>query len=826
MRRVGGFLLLLACIQFLAWLIPASPDAKGIPGYLPLHVLFETVSIIISMLVFAVGWNAHSRNLSGNVVLLACVFFTVGGLDFSHTVTYVGMPELVTENDSDKHLYYWLSARFLVVIGLLVVALRSWHPLSSVKLRYLLLGGLLFFMGLVNWLVLFHQPWLPHTFIPGQGLTPLKKNLEYVIIAISVFTALLLWMRMRKMQPFNVPLLFAAVCTMAMSEFFFTLYTTMTGSYNVLGHIYKAIAYLFIYRAIVVEVIEDPYNKLSQAQQSLALSLQASNTGLWDWDLRTDYINLTPEWKAQLGYQPDELSNQFSTWEELLHPEDRAQAVARVRDFIASPTQHYESEYRMRHRDGSYRWILARGEKVSDNKGRAVRLVGSHIDISERKQAEQHIRQLANFDTLTGLPNRMMLGERVVQEIAAAKLSSSPLSILFLDLDHFKNVNDTLGHRIGDELLIKVGQRLLSSVDEGATVSRMGGDEFILLLPGSDATKVAEVAEGLLESMAGPYQIEQYELVVTPSIGIVMYPQDGEDFDTLYRHADSAMYGAKSDGRNNYRFFTQEMQSRSQRTLQIENALHYAMEREQLHLQYQPQLALADNRVIGCEALLRWQHPELGNVPPSEFIPIAERSGQIVRIGEWVLRTAVQQLKAWQNAGFPPLIMAVNLSVVQFRHPDLPGLVSSILAEAQMDPQYLELELTEGVAMDEPQSAITVMDDLHMRGVRMSLDDFGTGYSSLNYLKKFKVYKLKIDQSFVRDIGTDVDDKAIVGAIIQMSRSLGFLTIAEGVETLEQLAFLRERGCDEVQGYYFSKPVAAQQFESLVNENTAGLLPR
>mgnify|MGYP003393117531 FL=1 len=419
----------------------------------------------------------------------------------------------------------------------------------------------------------------------------------------------------------------------------------------------------------------------------------------------------------------------------------------------------------------------------------------------------------------------MMLGERVVQEIAAAKLSSSPLSILFLDLDHFKNVNDTLGHRIGDELLIKVGQRLLSSVNEGATVSRMGGDEFILLLPGSDATKVAAVAEGLLESMARPYQIEQYELVVTPSIGIVMYPQDGEDFDTLYRHADSAMYGAKSDGRNNYRFFTQEMQSRSQRTLQIENALHYAMEREQLHLQYQPQLALADNRVIGCEALLRWQHPELGNVPPSEFIPIAERSGQIVRIGEWVLRTAVQQLKAWQNAGFPPLIMAVNLSVVQFRHPDLPGLVSSILAEAQMDPQYLELELTEGVAMDEPQSAITVMDDLHMRGVRMSLDDFGTGYSSLNYLKKFKVYKPKIDQSFVRDIGTDVDDKAIVGAIIQMSRSLGFLTIAEGVETLEQLAFLRERGCDEVQGYYFSKPVAAQQFELLVNENTAGLLP-
>jgi EAL domain-containing protein (putative c-di-GMP-specific phosphodiesterase class I) len=321
----------------------------------------------------------------------------------------------------------------------------------------------------------------------------------------------------------------------------------------------------------------------------------------------------------------------------------------------------------------------------------------------------------------------------------------------------------------------------------------------------------------MLETIAEPYRIGPNELAVTPSIGIAMYPEDGEDFDTLYRHADIAMYSAKRDGRNGYRFFTQEMQLHSIRALRLENALRHAIERNELYLHYQPQLAADGSRVIGVEALLRWQHPELGGISPAEFIPIAEKSGRIIQIGEWVLRTAVHQLKSWHDRGLPLMTMAVNLSAVQFRHSNLPDLVSSILQEAQLPPQYLELELTEGVAMDDPERAITVMDDLHARGVRILLDDFGTGYSSLNYLKKFNIYKLKIDQSFVRDITCDEDDKAIVSAIILMSRGLNFLTIAEGVETAEQVAFLRECGCNEVQGYYFSKPVPAEQIEVFIN---------
>ena len=305
---------------------------------------------------------------------------------------------------------------------------------------------------------------------------------------------------------------------------------------------------------------------------------------------------------------------------------------------------------------------------------------------------------------------------------------------------------------------------------------------------------------------------------MSASIGIAIYPDDGEDFETLSKNADTAMYRVKQEGRNGYRFFTAEMQAHSVRKLQLENALRQALANNQMTLHYQPQLALQGGRIVGAEALLRWQHPELGQVSPAEFIPVAEANGLILPIGEWVLQTAVRQIKTWIDQGLGPMVMAVNLSVAQFRHPALPELVSRILDQAQLPPEYLELELTEGVAMENPLGAIAVMDRLHERGVRMSIDDFGTGYSSLNYLKRFKVYKLKIDQSFVRDISTDPEDKAIVSAVISMARSLGLKTIAEGVETQGQLEFLREQGCDEVQGYYFSRPLPAQQFEAFVRE--------
>lgn len=467
-------------------------------------------------------------------------------------------------------------------------------------------------------------------------------------------------------------------------------------------------------------------------------------------------------------------------------------------------------------KDGTKTPYYFSGQRI-DRNGNPV-LIGLGIDITERKQAEEHIQQLAHFDSLTGLPNRTLLTDRVSQAISMAQRSHDKLAVLFVDLDHFKNINDTLGHRIGDELLIEIAKRLKSVVRDEDTVSRLGGDEFILLFPGTDTNGTAHVARKLLQAVSQHYVIEQHELVITPSIGIAMYPVDGEDFDALSKCADIAMYRAKRDGRNNYRFFTPEMQARSARNLQLENALRRALERDQLQLHYQPQVSLQDGRIIGAEALLRWQHPELGTVSPAEFIPVAEDSGLILPIGEWVLRTAIRQLKVWIDSGMAPMIIAVNLSAVQFRQPKLLKLVMQILKEEGLPPQYLELELTEGVTMNDPVTAVKVMDDLHERGIRMSIDDFGTGYSSLSQLKRFQVYKLKIDKSFVRDIVEDQEDKAIVKAIINVAMGLGMRTIAEGVETQEQWEFLQENGCDEIQGFHYSRPITADQFETFVRE--------
>ena len=474
--------------------------------------------------------------------------------------------------------------------------------------------------------------------------------------------------------------------------------------------------------------------------------------------------------------------------------------------------------------DNGMHWFELSVARKSALPGEEPRFLVLCRDITESKKAERQIRLLAHFDSLTGLPNRVLLTDRCNLALSAAQRNGTPLALMFLDLDHFKHVNDSLGHRVGDELLIILAGRLKGAVREQDTVSRLGGDEFIFVLPETDATGAAHVAEKLLQSALLAFEIAPHELTVTPSIGIALFPSDGSDFDTLSRCADAAMYRAKQDGRNGYRFFTSEMQARSERTLTLENALRRALDRDQLRLHYQPQVSLATGAVVGAEALLRWNHPELGQVSPAEFIPVAESCGLILPIGEWVLRTAVQQFKAWMDAGMAPITISVNLSSVQFRHADLPELVSTILDEARLPPHLLELELTEGVAMTDPLGAIAVMNNLHERGVRMSIDDFGTGYSSLSYLKKFQIYKVKIDQSFVRDITEDADDRAIVGAIISMASSLGMQTIAEGVETEGQLEFLREKGCTEVQGYYFSRPLPTEQFELFMQEHSSSNL--
>ena len=464
--------------------------------------------------------------------------------------------------------------------------------------------------------------------------------------------------------------------------------------------------------------------------------------------------------------------------------------------------------------NGSLTWISINVQPIfKEGKTTPYRVVATMHDITERKIAQEHIERLAHFDQLTGLPNRTLLNDRCRYALSLAQRSGETLAVMFLDLDHFKDINDTLGHNVGDQVLMDLAKRLKAAVREEDTLSRQGGDEYILILPATDADGAGLVASKLIEVVARPGEIEQHELTVTASIGIAIYPHDGTTLEMLSKNADIAMYRAKSEGRNSFLFYTPEMQIHSAHNLKMANGLRHSIERHELQLHYQPQFSLQDGHIVGVEALLRWQHPEMGMVSPAEFIPIAESTGQIISIGEWVLRTATRQLKEWMENGMPPLMMAVNLSAVQFRQKDLPALIDRILDEVNLPHNLLELELTEATTMDNTQAAVNMMNKLHERGIRMSIDDFGTGYSSLNYLKQFKVYKLKIDQSFVRDITNDPGDRAIVTAIINMASSLDLQTIAEGVETAQQLNFLRLQGCIEVQGYYFSKPLPAKQFE-------------
>ena len=445
------------------------------------------------------------------------------------------------------------------------------------------------------------------------------------------------------------------------------------------------------------------------------------------------------------------------------------------------------------------------------------------MDVSERqRQQREHernqerIHRLAHYDALTGLPNRVLLAQRSSEAIARAHDVGTPLAVMFLDLDNFKHVNDSLGHSVGDALLVEVGKRLRAVVRERDTVARLGGDEFVLLLCGADAQGAARVAAKMQEAAREPFCAAHREFSVALSMGIALYPEHGEDFETLLQAADTAMYRAKSGGRNDFRFFTPEMHAESTRALQLDHALRRALDQGQLELHYQPQLDMQSGALVGVEALARWHHPALGAISPLEFIPIAEASGLILQLGEWVLENALRQLRAWHEAGMPQLTMAVNLSALQLRQHDFLERVQRLLDACAIAPRSLELELTEGSAMHDPQAASAAMGKLHSQGVRVAIDDFGTGYSSLSQLQRFRISKLKIDQSFVRDLEHSAQDRTIVSAIIRMAQALGMRTTAEGVESARQMAYLRAQGCDEVQGYYVSAPLPARAMTALL----------
>lgn len=463
---------------------------------------------------------------------------------------------------------------------------------------------------------------------------------------------------------------------------------------------------------------------------------------------------------------------------------------------------------------------------IKDDNGVVQQYLGIFTETSARKAAEERIQHLANYDILTDLPNRALLDDRAAVALAAAGHHHANVVVMQLNIDHFRHINETLGHEAGDQVLIEVARRIVSALKPEDTVSRLGGDDFILLLPNASARDVAQIALRVMNSVAEPLAMGEQEIRLTASVGIAQFPEDGATLVQLIQAAESAVHQAKRDGRNTFRFFSRALQESVKEALAIERDLRHAVARQELVLHYQPQIDIATGHIIGAEALVRWQHPQRGLVAPATFIPIAEESGLIREIGEWVLHAALMQNAQWREAGLPVVPMAVNLSVVQFRHPGLRDTVREAIEHSGLPSSLVELELTESVAMEDTNFTVSTIANLKTLGVQLSIDDFGTGYSSLSYLKRFAVDKLKIDQSFVRGLRHDAQDEAIVTAVINLARSLKLKTIAEGVETEEQLAFLREGGCDEFQGYLFSRPVPADEFAGLLKASADGVIAR
>lgn len=558
---------------------------------------------------------------------------------------------------------------------------------------------------------------------------------------------------------------------------------------------------------------------LRESQARWRFALEGGGDCIWEWDVASDQLLLSEMGKKMFGFSDGEMSNDMRSWQTRVHQEDAAKLVRDTLEYFTKKVPSFSSEYRVLCKDGTWKWVHTRGIAVShDTEGKITRMFGVFTDIHARKLAEETIQHQANYDPLTLLPNRRLFRDRLDQQIKSAQRMSASFALMLIDLDQFKEVNDTLGHDMGDILLIEAAERIKNCVRQSDTVARLGGDEFTVILSDLDVLSSADrIAQQILSRLSEPFALAREVVFVSASIGITLYPNDASDIDTLLKNADQAMYVAKHGGRNRFSYFTAELQQAAQKRMRLIHDLRGALAHQQFVVHYQPIIELATGRIHKAEALVRWQHPQRGLVSPNEFISLAEETGLIVEIGDWVFQQAAQQVRHWRIAHDPTFQVSVNRSSAQFNHTSSRrGVWLRYMQEIGLDASAIAVEITESLLLDTQDHVQEKLNAFREAGVQVALDDFGTGYSSLAYLKKFHIDYLKIDQSFVRDLAHDSDDVAVCEAIIVMAHKLGLKVVAEGVETSLQRDVLWRAGCDYAQGYLFSTPVSASEFETLL----------
>lgn len=561
--------------------------------------------------------------------------------------------------------------------------------------------------------------------------------------------------------------------------------------------------------------LQDNEEALRNSEEKYRLALEGANDAIWEWNLITGEFFSSSKLYEMTGYKIERFIN-IKWLKKVIHPDDIEKAKKDFRDHINNITPYYESEYRVKKIDGSYICIFSRGKALRDSEGKNIKIAGSISDITNKKISEDKIKFMAFYDSLTKLPNRVFFMNKLDKEIKLSSSNNTEGAVFFIDLDNFKNINDTLGHNYGDKLLIYLAEKLENLATEYDTMCRLGGDEFLILHTYTDSSEVVEYAKNLLALFDSVFEIDNKQMYITASIGVAIYPKDGLDSSCILKNADFAMYKAKELGKNRFALYDETMYMQLERKTSIERILRSSIENNELSIQYQPQYIAETNEIFGFEALIRLNSKELGFISPAEFIPIAEETGYITQIDLWVLKEACLQTTKWFKAGYKFKRISINVSSVDIQHADFLENVKSILQNTEIDPNIVELEITETVLMQSLDSNINKLKQLMDMGIRISLDDFGTGYSSLNYLRSIPINTLKIDKSFIDNIASSKKEESIINNIIQMAHTMDLKVVAEGVETSQQLSILKKRGCDYIQGYYFSKPLPASEIEKLL----------